>query len=928
MKNISTKHLLIILLLVGISAILVLSTTAALTGKRLAENNENLVAVALPLQAANNGLTTAVLGFIERQRAILSARSLPELDAIDTNGALKQHFNQEWEKLHQYSSSLAGVSTIMTAMDASHGEFLSTDENLFRNARFILEINEALLLRVNIIEKSVIEAQKVMEAISGKVNLTIKRSKRRMSRALSAKGGDEKLHGLMKKMLVDGQEDIRQASNQVRADMNALPALALDMMLAKDVDTLRSIKGNKQDQLVQHVQQSLEILKEKLSVSPDFQEISLQLDVVIRDFRALISDGDRSIYELKLRSIELEEQMDQVHRRADTAAALIQSSLDELSNLVASMKTSVTAVSEKTIRTSKSTTIAVSVFTLALFSIIGAAIYRAVIRSGEALSQAFDESEASRKFADQAREEALQHRSSAEAANQAKSAFLANMSHELRTPMNAILGYSEMLIEEAEDIGQEDFIPDLKKINQAGTHLLALINDILDLSKIESGKMEAFAEEINLDRLIDEVSSTIQPLMAKNSNKLSIQREGQLGSAHQDRTKLRQVLFNLLSNAAKFTHEGTVTLSISRTGQAGEGWLILAITDTGIGIPEDKIDHVFEEFAQADDSTTRNYGGTGLGLAISRRFCLLLGGELSVQSRFGEGSTFTIRIPVILPGSNVHEPAAEAIPALTETELETIREAPGSTILVIDDDPQACEIIEHYLTKDGFKVTTATSGEQGLRLAHELQPSAITLDVMMPDMDGWSVLRALKADPALRVIPVIMLSMVDDRSRGYSLGAVDYLTKPVDRELLHNALSRYSGGDDSCPVLLVEDDIETRTIMVRTLKKAGWVVSEAGDGRAALDALASLNPRLILLDLMMPVMDGFEFLAEMRARPEWQHIPVIVVTAKDLSTEDRERLSGMVAEVLEKNAYTRDDLMKHVREAVASCNIKNRNTGT
>ena len=523
----------------------------------------------------------------------------------------------------------------------------------------------------------------------------------------------------------------------------------------------------------------------------------------------------------------------------------------------------------------------------------------------------------------QAAEEIRVARDAADAANQAKSAFLANMSHELRTPMNAILGYSEMLMEEAEDLKQEDFIPDLKKINQAGTHLLALINDVLDLSKIESGKMEAFAESIDLDSLIDEISATAQPLMKKNSNRLSIERSQHLGSAHQDLTKLRQTLLNLLSNAAKFTHEGTITLHVNRTEQAGVEWLSFAVSDTGIGIAEDKIERVFEEFAQADDSTTRDYGGTGLGLAISQRFCKLLGGDLSVHSELGEGSTFTIRIPAILPGTKPQSSSADTTPAITETELETLREAgPGGTILIIDDDPEACEIIERYLIKDGYSVVTATSGEQGLRLAHEMQPAAITLDVMMPDMDGWSVLRALKADPVLCKIPVIMLTMIDDRTRGYSLGAVDYLTKPVNREHLHKALSRYyySAADNSA-VLLVEDDTETREIMARTLKKSGWAVSEAENGQEALDILGSLEPRLILLDLMMPVMDGFAFLAALRARPEWQHIPVVVVTAKDLTEDDRERLNGMVEEVLEKNAYTREQLLERMREAVASCNI-------
>jgi signal transduction histidine kinase/DNA-binding response OmpR family regulator len=509
-------------------------------------------------------------------------------------------------------------------------------------------------------------------------------------------------------------------------------------------------------------------------------------------------------------------------------------------------------------------------------------------------------------------------RDAANAANQAKSAFLANMSHELRTPMNAILGYSEMLVEEAEDLDQQEFIPDLKKINQAGNHLLGLINDVLDLSKIESGKVEVFVEAIQLDELVDEVAATAQPLMAKNANRLSIERGGDLGVAFQDLTKLRQTLLNLLSNAAKFTHEGAVTLSVERVEREDGSWLSFAVTDSGIGIAEHKLQTVFEEFAQADESTTRDYGGTGLGLAISRRFCKMLGGDLSVRSTVGVGSTFTVNVPANLPGSaTAVEPPG---PASETTEAINIDAAQGSVVLVIDDDPQACEIIERYLRKDGFQVATAVSGEAGLRMAHELQPAAITLDVMMPEMDGWSVLRALKASPDLRDIPVIMLTMIDDRSRGYSLGAVDYLTKPVDRSQLHAAVSQYHDASSANSVLIVEDDVDTRELMAITLRKNGWTTIEAADGQEALASMSGPQPDLILLDLMMPVMDGFGFLAEMRKNPEWRNIPVIVVTAKDLTADDLLRLNGSVEKVLEKNAYTREELLERVRESVASLN--------
>ena len=500
----------------------------------------------------------------------------------------------------------------------------------------------------------------------------------------------------------------------------------------------------------------------------------------------------------------------------------------------------------------------------------------------------------------------------ANAANQAKSAFLANMSHELRTPMNAILGYSEMLMEEAEELEQDDFIPDLRKINQAGTHLLALINDVLDLSKIESGKMEIFAEEIDVGLLIDEVISTAQPLVAKRQNRLVVERDENLGKAYQDTTKIRQTLFNLLSNASKFTDQGKITLRVTHQTKQCDDWLSLAVSDTGIGIPADKLEHVFKEFSQADESTTRDFGGTGLGLSISKRFCEMLGGELIVESTVGQGSTFTILIPAIAPGSK-----SEKLVASSEARAGVLSDlGDQDRILVIDDDPEACEIISRFLRKDGFNVVTADSGERGLQLAHQLNPAAITLDVMMPKMDGWSVLKALKADPKLRRIPVIMLSMIDERTRGYSLGAVDYLTKPVDKTQLLETLHRYKHTSADNAVLVIEDETDARTLLAKNLDRAGWRVMEAANGREALLMMATDRPNLILLDLMMPVMDGFEFLAVMRERPEWKDVPVIVITAKTLTQEDYARLNGSVEQVIRKTSCTREELLERVRQAV------------
>ena len=501
-------------------------------------------------------------------------------------------------------------------------------------------------------------------------------------------------------------------------------------------------------------------------------------------------------------------------------------------------------------------------------------------------------------------------RHAAEQANRAKSTFLANMSHELRTPLNAIIGYSEMMLEEAEDLDEDIFSEDLQKVYSAGTHLLSLINDVLDLSKIEAGRTELFLEDFTLEELVNSVTATVEPMMVKNDNELKLEISAGDTLLHQDLTKLRQSLLNLLSNAAKFTHNGSVTLETSVHADSSEQWLTLAVTDTGIGIDPAKHESLFDEFSQADASTTRQYGGTGLGLAISRRFCQLLGGDITLRSAPGEGSSFTIRIPVSLI-DNVGDISSGA----SESSADSLPRNPAKTVLVIDDDPEACDIISRHLTRSGYEVVSCNDGQEGLRLAAELEPCAITLDVMMPEMDGWSVLSRLKADDQLKDIPIIMVSMLDDKTRGYTLGATSYLSKPVDREALLDAITSHRIGSNR--VLIIEDHEDTRAMMARVIDKAGFIVRQAADGAAGMAALEQETPDIILLDLMLPVMNGFDFLVQLRGDERWREVPVVVVTAKDLTETERRFLSGRVQNVLEKGAYTREHLLGMVRSALA-----------
>ena len=506
----------------------------------------------------------------------------------------------------------------------------------------------------------------------------------------------------------------------------------------------------------------------------------------------------------------------------------------------------------------------------------------------------------------------------AETANRTKSQFLANMSHELRTPMNAIIGYSEMLQEEAQDAGQDDMIADLQKIHGAGKHLLSLINDILDLSKIEAGKMELFLESFDVQPMIEQIVSTLGPIVEKTGNRLVVECAPNLGAMNADLTKVRQSLINLLSNAAKFTTDGTITLRVRRQQSAGgdvggnaraggrDESLVFEITDTGIGMTRQQQEGLFKAFTQADASTTRKFGGTGLGLAITRHFCRMMGGDVTAQSEVGKGSTFTMWLPASVQISARIVSEEDAPPLLPPTGDKQV-------VLVVDDDPIALDLMRRHLEREDLQVVTAQNGEEGLRLARLLHPAVITLDVMMPSLDGWAVLSALKADPDVADIPVIMLTMVDNKNLGARLGAADYLTKPVDWTRLRALLNKYRCATTPCSVLLVEDDLTTRQMMREMLAKEGWRVQEADNGVAALTCLAQSRPSLILLDLMMPLMDGFEFAARLHQNDAWRDIPVIVLTAKDITLEDRRRLNGYVERILPKSEYTVEQLLRDVR---------------
>ena len=521
--------------------------------------------------------------------------------------------------------------------------------------------------------------------------------------------------------------------------------------------------------------------------------------------------------------------------------------------------------------------------------------------------------------AERARAAAQQAQATAEAASKAKSLFLANMSHELRTPLNAIIGYSEMLREDAEEMGDARVIADLDKITGAGKHLLGLINDVLDLSKIEAGRMDLYLETFDVAAMVQDVAATTRALVEKQGNALDVRCPPTIGPMHADVTKVRQVLLNLVSNAAKFTERGTVTLEAAREEDDAGEWMIFRVRDTGIGMTPEQQRILFQVFTQADAATTRRHGGTGLGLALSRRFCRLMDGDIVLESEAGRGSTFTVRLPAQLSSqirrtgtfrvmtAELPLPAAPA-PAPAPTAPAAPAPVAAPLVLVQHADDGVRDLLAAACDAHGLRALPCATADATVALARARRPAAVLLDALAPDHAGWAVLTALKGDAALRDTPAVLLALSPDHRHGLTLGASEYLVKPVDRERLLAVLAGVGVPAGGGRVLVVEDDPEMRELLGRTLERDGYRVVAAADGEAALARVAETPPDAVLLDLMLPGMDGFEFLAALRHRPGGADVPVVVVTAKSISEADAIGLERYAERLLLRDAAPADEL--------------------